>query len=101
MIEMLVGLEVTDDKNYTLYREAMTPILTGIGGGFGYDLKIAEVLKSESESKINRVFTIFFPNEEIMNAFFNDSHYLEIKKKYFEGAVSSTTIMASYKKAQK
>jgi len=99
MIEMLVGLEVTDDKNYAQYREAMSPILTGIGGGFGYDLKISEVLKSESENKINRVFTIFFPSEEVMNAFFTDSHYLEIKKKFFEGAVSSTTIMASYKKS--
>ncbi len=95
---MLVGLEVTDDKNYTNYREEMTPILTKIGGGFGYDFKISEVLKNESDKNINRVFTIFFPSEEVMDSFFGDTHYLEIKKKFFENAVSSTTIMASYKR---
>lgn len=43
MIEMLVGLNITNDDNYTKYREGMTPILESIGGGFNYDFKIAEV----------------------------------------------------------
>ena len=40
------------------------------GGSFGYDFKIAEVLKSKSSNKINKVFTIEFPSREVMNAFF-------------------------------
>jgi uncharacterized protein (DUF1330 family) len=72
MIEMLVGLYVTNDSDYSKYREGMTPILQSMAGGFGYDFKIAEVLKNESGNKINRVFTIYFPNEEKMNSFFSD-----------------------------
>jgi len=96
MIEMLVGLYVTDDSNYSKYREGMTPILKAIGGGFGYDFKVSEVLKSESEKKINRVFTIYFPNEEKMNSFFSDEKYLDFKEKFFTSSVASTTIISTY-----
>lgn len=98
MIETLVGLNVTNDEDYTNYRKGMTPLLTAIGGSFGYDLKIAEVLKSETENKINRVFTIQFPDKEKMDSFFSDPEYKKIKEQYFEGAVESTTIMASYER---
>lgn len=101
MIEMLVGLNVTNDQDYAKYREGMTPLLESIGGGFGYDFKITEVLKSEVEEKINRVFTIYFPNEEEMNKYFSDPKYKEIKKEFFEGAVESTTIISTYKRKDK
>jgi uncharacterized protein (DUF1330 family) len=68
-IETLVGLYVTDDDLYQKYREGMLPILQTYGGGFGYDFKVSEVLKSEVEEPINRVFTIFFENEDAMNTF--------------------------------
>ena len=96
MIERLVGLNISDESGYAKYREAMTPILEAAGGGFGYDFKIAEVLKKETENDINRVFTIRFPNEETMNSFFSDASYLDIRKKFFEKAVSSTTDIAIY-----
>jgi uncharacterized protein (DUF1330 family) len=98
MIEMLVGLNVTNDTNYSNYRDGMTPILKSIGGGFGYDFRIEEVLKSESENKINRIFTIFFPSEEVMNTFFSDKNYLNIKEKFFTNSVESTTIISKHKK---
>ena len=97
---MLVGLNITNDTEYTKYREAMTPILKSMGGGFGYDFKIAEVLKSESVNKINRVFTIFFPNEEKMNSFFSDSNYLKIKEQFFANSVGETTIISTYEKSK-
>ena len=54
-IERLVGLYITDDDLYQKYREGMFPILKQYGGGFGYDFKISEVLKSEVETPINRL----------------------------------------------
>ncbi|MBH48319.1 MAG: DUF1330 domain-containing protein [Halobacteriovorax sp.] len=96
MIEMLVSLQVTNDFDYAKYREGITPILESIGGGFGYDFKIAEVLRSETQNKINRVFTIYFPDQEKMDAFFSNREYLIFKKLYFEKSVASTTIMATY-----
>ena len=94
--EMLVGLEVTDDTIYNEYRAAMKPILYNYGGGFGYDFKIDEVLKSEVEENINRVFTINFPDEDTMNKFFSDEEYLKAKTKYFEKSVKSITIISEY-----
>ncbi len=100
MIEMLVGLDVTNDFNYTDYREGIAPILESVGGGYGYDFKIAEVLKSESKDNINRVFTIYFPNEKAMDSFFTNKDYLEFKDKFFTNSVASTTIIATYKGEQ-
>ena len=39
-LEMLVGLQVDDDKKYEQYRKEMMPILTELGGTFGYDLVV-------------------------------------------------------------
>jgi len=97
-IETLVGLYVTDDDLYQKYREGMLPILQTYGGGFGYDFKVSEVLRSEVEEPINRVFTIFFENEDAMNAFFTNEKYIEIRNKYFEPSVSATTIISKYER---
>lgn len=97
-LEMLVGLNVTNDNSYQSYRDEMTPILKEFGGEFGYDFKISKVLKSQTEAPINRVFTIYFPSENSMNEFFSNEEYLKIKKRYFEGAVSETTIIATYER---
>ena len=96
--ESLVGLFVTNDDLYKQYREEMIPILKTYGGGFGYDFIVSTVLKSEVETPINRVFTIYFKNEIDMNAFFSNEDYLEIKRKIFEKSVSSTTIISQYVK---
>ena len=97
-VEMHVGLHVTDDIQYQKYRDEMLPILKSFGGGFGYDFKVVEVLKSETEQSINRTFTIFFENQEAMSNFFANEEYQEIKTKYFETSVSSTTIISTYER---
>ena len=96
--QRVVGLYVTDEDMYTKYREAMLPILETFGGGFSYDFKVSEVLKSEVEEKINRVFIIYFKNEESMNLFFSNEKYLEIKQKYFLPSVANATEIARYEK---
>ena len=96
--EMLVGLNVLDDAKYHEYRENMMPILSSYDGGFGYDFKISEVLLSETSDDVNRVFTIYFPDSETMEAFFSNPAYLKVKEQYFKGAVESTTIISSYEK---
>ena len=98
-IEMIVGLNVVDDKAYQSYRDEMTPILKTYGGGFGYDFKVSEVLKSTTEAQINRVFTIYFSNEDSMNSFFSNDDYLKIKQRHFEKSVTDTTIIATYERS--
>ncbi len=95
-VEMLVGLNVVDDEAYQLYRDEMTPILLSYGGGFGNDFKISEVLKSKTEAPINRVFTIYFSNEDSMSSFFSNDAYLKIKRVHFEKSVTHTTIISTY-----
>lgn len=94
--EMLVGLEISDPKIYSQYREAMTPILKRFGGSFRYDFTIAEVLKRETDNPINRVFTIYFADQASRDAFFSDSDYKKAKEKFFEKSVKATTIIAEY-----
>ena len=95
-LEVLVGLHVHDDELYSEYRRGMTPILTSYGGAFGYDFRVSEALKSESDVDINRVFTIRFPDEDAMRAFFEDPAYLEVKTRFFEPSVGGTQIIAQY-----
>ena len=96
--EMLVGLQVNDDARYARYREAMAPILARFGGGFRYDFRVAEVLRQETESPINRVFTIHFADRACSDAFFSDPAYLAIRDEFFASSVGATTILASYER---
>ena len=50
---MMVGLQVTNNSNYTKYREEMTPILKSYGGGFRYDFKVSETLINDEGRPIN------------------------------------------------
>ncbi len=97
-VEMLVGLNIVDDEAYQSYRNEMTPILNRCGGGFGYDFKVSEVLKSKTDAPINRVFTIYFANEDSMSSFFSNDEYLKIKQRHFERSVTDTTIIATYER---
>ena len=94
--EMLVGMQITDDAQYARYREAITPILRRFGGGFRYDVKVAELVHTSTEAPINRVFTIHFADVASKDAFFADPAYQQAKAAYFEGAVAATTILAEY-----
>ncbi len=94
--QMLVGLNVTDSKLYSEYRKAMKPILKNFGGKFGYDLTVAEMLRSETLDPINRVFTIIFADRANKELFFSDPEYLAIKEKFFTPSVSHATLMADY-----
>lgn len=98
MIERLVGLNVVDDQAYQSYRDAMTPILKSYGGGFGYDFRVSEVLKAETAAPINRVFTIYFPDRETLEAFFSDTDYLEVRRRFFDQAVTDVTTLAIYER---
>ena len=98
MFENLVGLQVANEELYREYRKAMRPILKEHGGDFGYDFKVAEVLINQSGNPINRVFTIYFPDEDTSKKFFSNSRYLEVKEQYFNKAVECTTIISQYER---
>jgi uncharacterized protein (DUF1330 family) len=94
--EMMVGLHVTDDAVYQQYRLAMAPLLAAHGGGFRYDFRIAEVLKSASAHPINRVFAIYFGSKAQKDAFFADPEYSAIKARFFDRSVAGTTVFGGY-----
>lgn len=95
-IQRIVGLHVYDDSTYTTYREKMTPILKTYGGGFAYDFKIEETLQNESEKPINRLFVIYFRDEEALNEFFAHPEYIKIKEEFFEQSVDSFIEIGRY-----
>ena len=97
-LETLVGLHVVDEAGYQSYRDEMTPILESYGGGFGYDFKVSEVLKSQTKAPINRVFTIFFPDQDSRDSFFSNDVYLKVRQRHFEKSVTDTTIIATYER---
>ena len=96
--ERIIGVHVSDDQEYQKYRDAMEPILHSFGGSFGFDFKIAAVLRSKTTDPINRVFTIEFPSQQVMEAFFSNPEYLEVKHKHFDRSVKSRTEIAMYER---
>ena len=98
MFERIMGLNVIDQQAYKKYRERMTPILQSYGADFGYDFIVSEVLKSKTTKKINRVFTIDFPSKAVMASFFEDSKYLEVKKKYLNDSIDEKIIISIHEK---
>jgi uncharacterized protein (DUF1330 family) len=84
---ILMGLEVTDEASYARYRAGMTPILEAHGGSFGCDFVVAKVLKGPSE-RLNRVFTISFPDRAARERFFANPRYREVRAQHFEPAVA-------------
>jgi uncharacterized protein (DUF1330 family) len=89
----LMGLEVTDDASYARYRTGLTPILEAYGGSFGCDFVVARVLKGPSE-RLNRVFTITFPDRATQARFFADARYRQVRAAHFEGAVAESVVLA-------
>jgi|SRR5690349_4928949 len=96
MMEILVGLMITDEATYTSYRAHMTPLLAARGGSFGLDVRVAEVLKNPGREPFNRVFTIRFPSRAAHDAFFSDPEYLEVRKRYYDPSVAPNARWVSY-----
>ncbi len=94
--EVLVGLNVLDDELYRRYREAMTPILERHGGFFRHDFRVAEVLRTQVQHEVNRLFVISFPNAEARRRFFENEEYLAARRDYFDPSVGDHTILAEY-----
>ena len=74
----------------------MAPVLARLGGAFGYDFVVSEVLKTEVEAPINRVFTMTFPDRRASEGFFADPEYAAVRAELFEPSVGHTTILAEY-----
>jgi len=96
--ERIMGVNVSDEAQYQLYREAMEPLLINAQGAFGYDFKIDQTLRSKTDTPINRVFTIEFPTKQDMDAFFCNPLYLTIKQQYFDNSVNGITIISMHEK---
>ncbi|MFT3766194.1 MAG: DUF1330 domain-containing protein [Minicystis sp.] len=90
------GLSIRDQALYQRYREAMTPILARHGGRFGYDFTIREVLKSEVEAPIDRVFSMLFPSRAAADGFFADPAYRAVRAELFEPAVERVSALGAY-----
>ncbi|WCL49673.1 DUF1330 domain-containing protein [Leptospira sp. GIMC2001] len=98
MFESLVGLKIKDDDLYTEYRKNMIPILEKYEGGFRYDFKIQETLKSEHSDSMDRVFIIYFKDRKSKESFFSDPDYITVRNKFFIPAVESTHILSEYER---
>lgn len=94
--EAVMGMQIKHAAGYAAYREAMTPLLEKAGGRFRYDFWIDEVLKSESDKQINRVFIISFPDRPTREAFFASPEYEAIREKFFSPSVGDVTTIAEY-----
>ena len=77
------------------YRAGMTPILESYGGSFGCDFAVAKVLKGPSE-RVNRVFTIAFPDRATRDRFFADERYRAVRREHFEPAVAASFVLAEF-----
>lgn len=96
--ELLVGMEVTDPDKYQQYRDHMLPILQRFGGGFRQDFWVAETLKTDAAGPVNRVFCIYFRDQQACKDFFADPEYLQIKQRFYQPAVGHVAQLAAYER---
>lgn len=96
---LLMGLEVTDAAGYARYRAAMRPLLDEHAGAFGCDLVVARVLLPADEPRLNRVFTISFPDRAARERFFGDERYRAVRAEHFEPAVARVVTLGTYETA--
>jgi uncharacterized protein (DUF1330 family) len=94
--EMLVGLNVTDQKIYAQYRAEIASLLDSAGAGFRHDFEIARTLKTDASHEINRVFVLRFPDRAARDRFFADPRYLEIRSRLFAKSVDAGGALAEY-----
>ncbi|WP_437838637.1 DUF1330 domain-containing protein [Sorangium sp. So ce1153] len=88
---LLMGLQVTDEATYASYRARMTPILSSYGGAFGHDFVVSRVLKGDA--RINRVFTLLFPDHATQERFFADAQYRAARAELFEPSVATALVL--------
>jgi uncharacterized protein (DUF1330 family) len=92
--EVTFGIQVMDEVMYADYRKGISALLRDHGGRFRYDFKVSDVLISESDSPINRVFIIEFETKAQKEALFANPEYLAIKAKFFHPSVGSTVLLS-------
>lgn len=92
----LFALEIRDPELYRRYRERMTPMLHARGGSFGFDFSVSEVLKGGGSARINRVFSMRFPDAAGAEAFFADPEYRAVRSELFERAVGHVSKLAEW-----
>ncbi len=95
-IDRLVGVQIADEVLYQQYRQNMLPILERHGGRFILDVRVSDVLLSPASQPFNRLFTIRFPDESAMEAFFSCDDYQQVRQRFFEPAVAATAALARY-----
>jgi uncharacterized protein (DUF1330 family) len=96
---ILMGLEVTNDGSYARYRAGMKPILESHGGSFGCDFVVAKVLMGPSE-RLNRVFTLSFPDRAARARFFADPCYREVRAEHFDPAVARAFVLTEFEPSE-
>lgn len=96
--ELLVAMNVTDEKLYDEYRAGMLPILRRYGGGFRHDFVVSRTLKSEADHPVTRVFAIYFADKKSKEAFYADPAYQAVKQRFWAPSVKGRTIIAEYER---
>jgi uncharacterized protein (DUF1330 family) len=96
MIEILIGLQVTDQGQYAEYRKHMSPLLEAHGGRFVVDVHVAEVLLAPEAKPFNRLFTLRFPSQAQHDAFFANPDYLAVRERHWVPSVAAVQRLARY-----
>jgi len=95
-VEILVGVQVTDEALYARYRTEMLPLLHAQGGAFVVDVRVGEVLRAPADARFNRLFTIRFPSAQQMDTFFSHPDYLAVRERWFVPSVSEVVRLGEY-----
>ena len=94
--DRIVALNVIDEGAYQRYRDGTADLLAEFGGRRLYDFRVSEVLASEVDHPINRVFLIRFPDRDAMVAYFAHPTYRAVRQESFESAVDGATLIGAY-----
>lgn len=98
--QVLVGLNVLDDKRFDEFHSAIEPLLSRYQGQLGYEFTVPASLLARHSHKVNRVYTISFASKERMESYFADSEYLKTRGRHILKSFATEQFIFGYEHDQ-
>ena len=94
--QLLVGLNVLDDKILSEFHASIKPLLANYDGEYCYDINAPSTLITKRHTNINYAFTLSFASKEKATMFLADKDYRKVRGRHVLKTFSSEQVLFGY-----